>query len=68
MRAAIVRASVRVGPVLVLCAALGLGACLRRSGLPHSLSDRDYWSLIESLSETGLHHLQIVSFVMRFGS
>jgi hypothetical protein len=50
MRAAIVRASVRAGCALVLCAAIALGAC-SRSTLPYSLSDRDYWSLIESLSE-----------------
>ena len=37
--------------VALLCAALTFAACMRRSPLPHSLSDREYWSLIESVSE-----------------
>lgn len=46
-----VTTSVRVCGVLLLCAAMAPAACLRRSALPQSLSDRDYWALIESLSE-----------------
>jgi hypothetical protein len=36
---------------LLLCGVLAFASCAPRSALPHSLSDRDYWSLVESVSE-----------------
>jgi hypothetical protein len=40
----------RLSIALVLCAAIALAAC-GRSALPHGLSDPEYWSLIEAMSE-----------------
>jgi hypothetical protein len=44
------RCRARLAIVLVAVVATGAG-CLRRSSLPASLADRDFWSLIETLSE-----------------
>jgi hypothetical protein len=41
----------RLSLVLVLCGAVLWSAACRRSTLPPELSDKDYWALIESLSE-----------------
>jgi hypothetical protein len=42
---------VRAPFILVVCVAIVSGACGRRSRMPYALADRDFWGLIESLSE-----------------
>ena len=51
MTPATVPTFVRISCALVLATACSFAGCTRRSDLPQSLSDREYWSLIESLSE-----------------
>jgi hypothetical protein len=41
----------RAALAVVLCVAALAGSACRRSTLPDALSDRDFWGLIETLSE-----------------
>jgi hypothetical protein len=44
----------RIAPawlVVVLCSMLVAGGCIRRSTIPSALSDQEFWTLIEALSE-----------------
>jgi hypothetical protein len=44
-------AGMRAWVALVLCGVLASAACFRRSTLPAALTDREFWSLSEELSE-----------------